>query len=96
MQWHFREFCYKTTAHGIPMIGQAPNRYYRYSTIDFFPKLIFYFFFRGIWITLFLGCMLMLYQNARSVIEKYNRNEKIVDIELKFGRISIFCKIMLL
>ncbi|CAD5216182.1 unnamed protein product [Bursaphelenchus okinawaensis] len=67
MQWHFREFCYKTTAHGIPMIGQAPNRYYR-----------------GIWIALFLGCMFMLYQNARSVIDKYNKNEKIVDIELKF------------
>nr|CDJ88020.1 Na+ channel domain containing protein [Haemonchus contortus] len=29
MAWHFKEFCYKTSAHGIPMIGQAPNRYYR-------------------------------------------------------------------
>ncbi|CEF63897.1 Na+ channel, amiloride-sensitive family and Degenerin family-containing protein [Strongyloides ratti] len=67
MAWHFREFCYKTSAHGIPMIGQAPNKYYRAA-----------------WIILFLGCMIMLYQNARSVLDKYNRNEKIVDIELKF------------
>ncbi|KAK6059392.1 hypothetical protein COOONC_02984 [Cooperia oncophora] len=29
MAWHFKEFCYKTSAHGIPMIGQAPNRIYR-------------------------------------------------------------------
>lgn len=28
--------------------------------------------------------MIMLYQNAESVIKKYNKNEKIVDIELKF------------
>uniref|UniRef100_A0A914Y447 Degenerin mec-4/10 cytosolic domain-containing protein n=1 Tax=Panagrolaimus superbus TaxID=310955 RepID=A0A914Y447_9BILA len=67
MQWHFREFCYKTSAHGIPMIGQAPNRYYR-----------------SVWIFLFLGCMLMLYKNAQSVLDKYHRNEKIVDIQLKF------------
>uniref|UniRef100_A0A0N5AKK7 Amiloride-sensitive sodium channel n=1 Tax=Syphacia muris TaxID=451379 RepID=A0A0N5AKK7_9BILA len=64
---HFREFCDKTTAHGIPMIGQAPNKYYR-----------------TIWIILFLGCVTMLYQNARSVLDKYQRNEKIVDIQLKF------------
>lgn len=31
----------------------------------------------------------MLYQNARSVLNKYHRNEKIVDIQLKFG-IQIF------
>uniref|UniRef100_A0A183G2S4 Oxidoreductase n=1 Tax=Heligmosomoides polygyrus TaxID=6339 RepID=A0A183G2S4_HELPZ len=48
MAWHFKEFCYKTSAHGIPMIGRAPNPYY-------------------------------------SVLDKYNRNEKIVDIQLKFG-----------
>lgn len=30
MAWHFKEFCYKTSAHGIPMIGRAPNRYYRF------------------------------------------------------------------
>ncbi|VDK46802.1 unnamed protein product [Anisakis simplex] len=52
LAWHFREFCYKTSAHGIPMIGQAPNKYYR--------------------------------QNAQSVLDKYHRNEKIVDIQLKF------------
>uniref|UniRef100_A0A7E4V225 Amiloride-sensitive sodium channel n=1 Tax=Panagrellus redivivus TaxID=6233 RepID=A0A7E4V225_PANRE len=67
LKWHFREFCYKTSAHGIPMIGEAPNKYYR-----------------AIWIMLFLGCMTMLYQNANSVIDKYHRNEKIVDIALKF------------
>ncbi|KAK6765984.1 hypothetical protein RB195_025725 [Necator americanus] len=67
MAWHFKEFCYKTSAHGIPMIGQAPNRYYR-----------------SVWVLLFLGCMTMLYMNAQSVLAKYNRNEKIVDIQLKF------------
>ncbi|KJH52915.1 degenerin [Dictyocaulus viviparus] len=67
MAWHFKEFCYKTSAHGIPMIGQAPNRYYR-----------------AVWVILFLGCMTMLYMNAQSVLEKYKRNEKIVDIQLKF------------
>ncbi|GMT05278.1 hypothetical protein PENTCL1PPCAC_27452, partial [Pristionchus entomophagus] len=67
LAWHFKEFCYKTSAHGIPMIGQAPNRYYR-----------------CIWILLFIGCMSMLYYNADSVLDKYNRNEKIVDIQLKF------------
>ncbi|GMS79828.1 hypothetical protein PENTCL1PPCAC_2003, partial [Pristionchus entomophagus] len=67
LAWHFKEFCYKTSAHGIPMIGQAPNRYYR-----------------GVWILLFIGCMSMLYYNADSVLDKYNRNEKIVDIQLKF------------
>ncbi|VDM42925.1 unnamed protein product [Toxocara canis] len=53
LAWHFREFCYKTSAH--------------------------------VWIILFLGCMTMLYQNAQSVLDKYHRNEKIVDIQLKFG-----------
>ncbi|CAJ0567782.1 unnamed protein product, partial [Mesorhabditis spiculigera] len=67
MKWHFREFCYKTSAHGIPMIGQAPNIYYR-----------------GVWVCLFATCMVMLYLNARSVLDKYHKNEKIVDIQLKF------------
>lgn len=67
MAWHFKEFCYKTSAHGIPMIGRAPNPYYR-----------------SVWVCLFLGCMTMLYMNAQSVLDKYNRNEKIVDIQLKF------------
>ncbi|PAV60388.1 hypothetical protein WR25_23574 [Diploscapter pachys] len=65
--WHFKEFCYKTSSHGIPMIGDAPNMYYR-----------------GVWICLFAFCMIMLYLNARSVVDKYHRNEKIVDIQLKF------------
>ncbi|MFH4981574.1 hypothetical protein AB6A40_008283 [Gnathostoma spinigerum] len=39
---------------------------------------------RTIWIILFLGCMIMLYENAESVLNKYRRNEKIVDIQLKF------------
>ncbi|CAI5455769.1 unnamed protein product [Caenorhabditis angaria] len=67
LAWHFKEFCYKTSAHGIPMIGEAPNLYYR-----------------TVWVLLFLGCMIMLYLNAQSVWVKYNRNEKIVDIQLKF------------
>ncbi|VDN04218.1 unnamed protein product [Thelazia callipaeda] len=69
LAWHLKEFCYKTSAHGIPMIGRAPNKYYR-----------------AVWILLFLGCMTMLYQNAQSVLDKYHRNEKIVDIQLKFGK----------
>uniref|UniRef100_A0A915D8L0 Degenerin mec-4/10 cytosolic domain-containing protein n=1 Tax=Ditylenchus dipsaci TaxID=166011 RepID=A0A915D8L0_9BILA len=64
---HLQEFCYKTSAHGIPMIGQAPNKYYRV-----------------IWVVVFVACLSMLYQNAQSVLDKYNRNEKIVDIQLKF------------
>ncbi|KAI1725988.1 amiloride-sensitive sodium channel domain-containing protein [Ditylenchus destructor] len=64
---HIVEFCYKTSAHGIPMIGQAPNRYYRI-----------------IWTALFICCVSMLFQNAKSVLNKYNRNEKIVDVQLKF------------
>ncbi|KAI6188725.1 hypothetical protein M3Y98_00384900 [Aphelenchoides besseyi] len=67
VEWHLRRFCYKTSAHGIPQIGQAKNKLYRIT-----------------WILLFVCCMIMLYYNAKSVIEKYNRNEKIVDIELKF------------
>uniref|UniRef100_A0AC34PWH4 Uncharacterized protein n=1 Tax=Panagrolaimus sp. JU765 TaxID=591449 RepID=A0AC34PWH4_9BILA len=67
MQLHLQDFCNKTSAHGIPMIGSAPNRYYR-----------------AIWIVVFVFCMTMLYQNARSVVIKYNRCEKIVDIQLKF------------
>ena len=39
---------------------------------------------------LFLGCMAMLYINAQSVLDKYNRNEKIVDIQLKFGKKTTF------
>ncbi|GMT05929.1 hypothetical protein PENTCL1PPCAC_28103, partial [Pristionchus entomophagus] len=25
IRWHLKEFCYKTSSHGIPMLGQAPN-----------------------------------------------------------------------
>lgn len=42
---------------------------------------------RGVWILLFLGCLVMLYLNAISVLDKYHRNEKIVDIQLKFGEL---------
>uniref|UniRef100_A0A183D2I0 MBOAT family protein n=1 Tax=Gongylonema pulchrum TaxID=637853 RepID=A0A183D2I0_9BILA len=73
LAWHFKEFCYKTSAHGIPMIGRAPNKYYR-----------------GVWILLFLGCLTMLYHNAQSVLDKYHRNEKIVDIQLKFGMFVLY------
>uniref|UniRef100_A0A914X6W9 Uncharacterized protein n=1 Tax=Plectus sambesii TaxID=2011161 RepID=A0A914X6W9_9BILA len=40
--------------------------------------------YRAIWIFLFITCMSMFWYNAHSVVEKYNRNEKIVDIQLKF------------
>ncbi|VDM73699.1 unnamed protein product [Strongylus vulgaris] len=29
IRWHLKEFCYKTSSHGIPMLGQAPNFMYR-------------------------------------------------------------------
>ncbi|CAJ0578265.1 unnamed protein product, partial [Mesorhabditis spiculigera] len=29
IKWHLKEFCYKTSSHGIPMLGQAPNTVYR-------------------------------------------------------------------
>lgn len=45
-------------------------------------------YYRAVWVVLFLGCMIMLYLNAQSVLDKYNRNEKIVDIQLKFGSLK--------
>uniref|UniRef100_A0A915ECM7 Uncharacterized protein n=1 Tax=Ditylenchus dipsaci TaxID=166011 RepID=A0A915ECM7_9BILA len=29
LHWHFKQFCYKTSSHGIPMLGRAPNNFYR-------------------------------------------------------------------
>lgn len=31
IRWHLKEFCYKTSSHGIPMLGQAPNISYRFG-----------------------------------------------------------------
>ncbi|VDK43579.1 unnamed protein product [Anisakis simplex] len=33
IRWHLKEFCYKTSSHGIPMLGQAPNTLYRCTWI---------------------------------------------------------------
>ncbi|CAJ0601742.1 unnamed protein product [Cylicocyclus nassatus] len=33
IRWHLKEFCYKTSSHGIPMLGQAPNFVYRLAWI---------------------------------------------------------------
>lgn len=30
IRWHLKEFCYKTSSHGIPMLGQSPNLTYRF------------------------------------------------------------------
>ncbi|CAI4226049.1 unnamed protein product [Auanema sp. JU1783] len=29
LRWHLKEFCYKTSSHGIPMLGSAPNNIYK-------------------------------------------------------------------
>ncbi|KAI1729851.1 amiloride-sensitive sodium channel domain-containing protein [Ditylenchus destructor] len=29
LKWHFKQFCYKTSSHGIPWLGRAPNLPYR-------------------------------------------------------------------
>ena len=34
IRWHLKEFCYKTSSHGIPMLGQAPNISYRFVQIQ--------------------------------------------------------------
>ncbi|VDN01930.1 unnamed protein product [Thelazia callipaeda] len=30
LKWHIKEFCYKTSIHGVPMLEQAPNTLYKY------------------------------------------------------------------
>ncbi|MFH4973780.1 hypothetical protein AB6A40_000489 [Gnathostoma spinigerum] len=65
--WHFKQFCYKTSSHGIPMLGQAPNTTYR-----------------CIWVILLFCCGCMFVYQAVSVVDKYNRADKITDIQLKF------------
>ncbi|VDM37393.1 unnamed protein product [Toxocara canis] len=67
IRWHLKEFCYKTSSHGIPMLGQAPNALYRCA-----------------WIILLLGCGCMFVFQAINVVDKYQRNDKITDIQLKF------------
>ncbi|VDN53179.1 unnamed protein product [Dracunculus medinensis] len=29
LRWHLKEFCYKTSIHGVPMLENAPNNIYR-------------------------------------------------------------------
>ncbi|CAD6187405.1 unnamed protein product [Caenorhabditis auriculariae] len=67
IRWHLQQFCYKTSSHGIPMLGQAPNQIYR-----------------GAWIILLLICASSFINQAVAVINKYNRMDKITDIQLKF------------
>uniref|UniRef100_A0A0M3HPY9 Amiloride-sensitive sodium channel n=1 Tax=Ascaris lumbricoides TaxID=6252 RepID=A0A0M3HPY9_ASCLU len=67
IRWHLKEFCYKTSSHGIPMLGQAPNALYR-----------------CVWIVLLIGCGCMFIFQAINVVDKYQRNDKITDIQLKF------------
>uniref|UniRef100_A0A7E4ZXS8 Amiloride-sensitive sodium channel n=1 Tax=Panagrellus redivivus TaxID=6233 RepID=A0A7E4ZXS8_PANRE len=65
--WHLKEFCYKTSSHGIPMLGQAPNNFYRL-----------------VWVCLLTACGCMFIYQAVNVVEKYQRMDKITDIQLKF------------
>ncbi|VDN42211.1 unnamed protein product [Gongylonema pulchrum] len=67
LRWHIKEFCYKTSIHGVPMLEQAPNTLYRVA-----------------WVVLLISCACMFLIQAVSVVAKYNRNEKITNIELKF------------
>ncbi|CAB3400023.1 unnamed protein product [Caenorhabditis bovis] len=61
------EFCYKTSSHGIPMLGQSPNGIYRTA-----------------WVILLMICATQFINQAVAVIQKYNRMDKITDIQLIF------------
>ncbi|PAV73177.1 hypothetical protein WR25_14292 [Diploscapter pachys] len=41
--WHLKQFCYKTSSHGIPMLGQSPNNYYRFSWIIILTVCVSFF-----------------------------------------------------
>ncbi|KAK6029273.1 hypothetical protein OSTOST_04615 [Ostertagia ostertagi] len=45
--WHLKEFCYKTSSHGIPMLGQAPNMAYRVSWIILLSGCALAFVYQG-------------------------------------------------
>uniref|UniRef100_A0AC34GTL3 Uncharacterized protein n=1 Tax=Panagrolaimus sp. ES5 TaxID=591445 RepID=A0AC34GTL3_9BILA len=40
IRWHLKEFCYKTSSHGIPMLGQAPNLTYRIVWLNVFDNVM--------------------------------------------------------
>ncbi|PIC20254.1 hypothetical protein B9Z55_025514 [Caenorhabditis nigoni] len=67
IRWHLQQFCYKTSSHGIPMLGQAPNSLYR-----------------AVWVFLLLICAIQFINQAVAVIQKYQKMDKITDIQLKF------------
>ncbi|XGW25236.1 hypothetical protein V3C99_006564 [Haemonchus contortus] len=46
--WHLKEFCYKTSSHGIPMLGQAPNMAYRVVWIMLLSGCAFTFVYQAI------------------------------------------------
>ncbi|KAK6751236.1 hypothetical protein RB195_002922 [Necator americanus] len=48
IRWHLKEFCYKTSSHGIPMLGQAPNLIYRIVWIILLSGCAFMFIYQAI------------------------------------------------
>lgn len=48
IRWHLKEFCYKTSSHGIPMLGQAPNMAYRIAWIILLSGCAFTFVYQAI------------------------------------------------
>ncbi|EYB98347.1 hypothetical protein Y032_0132g1732 [Ancylostoma ceylanicum] len=48
IRWHLKEFCYKTSSHGIPMLGQAPNTAYRIVWILLLSGCAFTFVYQAI------------------------------------------------
>ncbi|KJH47593.1 hypothetical protein DICVIV_06300, partial [Dictyocaulus viviparus] len=87
IRWHLREFCYKTSSHGIPMLGQAPNMIYRCFLIQKYEDVhrdILSCVFRIVWIILLSGCAFTFIYEAIAVVDKYYRMDKITDIQLKF------------
>uniref|UniRef100_A0A914Q6H4 Uncharacterized protein n=1 Tax=Panagrolaimus davidi TaxID=227884 RepID=A0A914Q6H4_9BILA len=74
IRWHLKEFCYKTSSHGIPMLGQSPNLTYRI-----------------VWVCLLIACGCMFIFQAVNLVERYQRMDKITDIQLKFDTGLIFC-----
>ncbi|KAL6737004.1 hypothetical protein Aduo_010684 [Ancylostoma duodenale] len=48
IRWHLKEFCYKTSSHGIPMLGQAPNAVYRIVWILLLSGCAFTFVYQAI------------------------------------------------
>jgi hypothetical protein len=67
MRYYLKEFCLSTSAHGIPLIGQAQNA-----------------FSRTFWTLLYIFSFTVFAFQGKSIIDKYQLNEKIVDIQLVF------------